>query len=352
MSKGKQESTEIRLARIKQEASDWVIKQSYDFSPEDQDRFFEWLAADPEHAEIYQKRLETWKQLDILADWRPEHSLKPNPDLLEVNEVNSRPLKGLLFWASTVAAVFILAGVLWFTVLEQAVSGPVKLSPGEFAYGYERHLLEDGSIVELNLGAQAFVDFDQDIRRVMLESGEAHFTIAKDVNRPFVVMANGVAVQAVGTIFNVQIQKDVVGVVVSEGRVRVRSETSDEPVVAQHSSDNSVHELEAGQETIINLSEENAQPLVLTLSESELEEKLTWLKQVIHFDKASLSEIVFEFNRRNFRKIVIQDPSIESTQLSVTIRPNNIDDFLTLLELTANIRVERIDDSVVVLRSK
>lgn len=350
--RGNSESAEARIARIKREASDWVIKQSYDFSPEDQDTFFEWLAADPEHAEAYQHRQETWKHLDVLADWRPEHSAKPNPDLLAGNQ-RVRPSKRKGFaWACAAAAVLTLGCILWFTVIGDGYSGPGKLSSGEFALGYERHVLEDGSIVELNLGSQALVEFSEDIRLIILESGEAHFTIANDAGRPFIVMANGVAVEAVGTKFNVQIHRESVGVLVTEGRVRVRANAFAGPVPSHYPEDDSAQELSASQQAVIEFGEPHSKPRVQVLSETELEEKLTWLKQVIHFNATALSEIVFEFNRRNYRKILIEDPSIEDIQLSVTIRPNNIDDFIKLLELTANIRAERMDDSVIILRSK
>lgn len=352
MSKGHSESNDARLARIKREAADWVIKQSYDFTPEDQDQFFEWLAADPEHAEIYQQRLGTWKQLDILADWRPEHSLKPNKDLLEGTQKKRSWFGRKAQVSLALAATLVLGCIAWFTIFH-ATDGPVPLTSGEFARGYERHVLDDGSIVELNLGSQAFVEFNKDLRRVSLASGEAHFTIAKDPDRPFVVEANGVVVQAVGTIFNVQIEEDSVNVLVTEGRVRVGASRFDEPVDEQPVEKfESSQELTAGQQTRIDLREEKIMPKVETLSEEEVENKLTWLKQVINFDDAPLSDIVVEFNRRNYRKIVIEDPSIADVRLSVTIRPNNIDDFVELLELTADIRAERIDNAIIILRSR
>ncbi|MDA0347917.1 MAG: FecR domain-containing protein [Verrucomicrobia bacterium] len=352
MSKGNKDSEDSRRARIKQEASDWVIKQSFGLTAEEQDAFFEWLAADSEHAEFYATRQKTWKHLDILADWRPEHSLKPNPDLLDVATQSQNRWGKFIRLSFATAAVLTLGSVLWFSVLDDAFSTPKRLSLGEFARGYERHVLADGSTVELNLGSQASVKFDKSYRRVTLESGEAHFTIAKDVNRPFVVMANGVSVQAVGTIFNVRISEESVDVLVTEGRVRVDSRNFGEPVDELVPLEETIQELTAGQNTIINLKEEVPMTIVQTLSAAELETKLTWLKQVINFDAAPLSDIVFEFNRRNYRKIVIEDPSIEGTRLSVTIRPNNIDDFVELLELTSNIRAERIDNSVIILRSK
>ena len=83
MKKKNPDSENEKRARIKKEASDWVVKQSFDYSPEDQDAFFEWLAADPQHAGAYASHQEAWKRASILADWRPAHSLKPNPDLLD-----------------------------------------------------------------------------------------------------------------------------------------------------------------------------------------------------------------------------------------------------------------------------
>ena len=94
----------------------------------------------------------------------------------------------------------------------------------DFLTRYERYELDDGSIVELNRGAQATVEFTEKNRLVSLDSGEAHFTIAKDSSRPFIVTARGVAVQAVGTIFNVKINEDSVNVLVTEGRVLVDHE--------------------------------------------------------------------------------------------------------------------------------
>ena len=349
MNKGNSESNDSRRARINAEAADWVIKQSYDFSPEDQDAFFEWLAADPDHAEAYQQRQETWKHLDILADWRPEHSLKTNRDLLDGDKAKQPTQNKYLVWALATAAVLTLGCLLGLSILTNGFSGSLKLSAGEYALGYERHVLEDGSTVELNLGSQATVDFSKDRRLVVLESGEAYFTIAKDPKRPFFVMANGVSVQAVGTVFNVQIRNDSIDVLVTEGRVRVQPEDYD----GSSEEDNArVRELTAGQQTIYDFDTDVCCPEVTTLSDAELENKLTWLKQVLYFDAAPLSDIVFEFNRRNYRKLVIEDPTIEDTRLTVTIRPNNIDDFVELLPAISDIRAERMGDSVIILRSK
>src|SRR5688572_28713120 len=63
----------------------------------------------------------------------------------------------------------------------------------------ERHVLPDGSIVELKAGANIAVTFTESLRRVALTSGEAHFQVASNPLRPFIVSASEVEFRAVGT---------------------------------------------------------------------------------------------------------------------------------------------------------
>jgi len=58
---------------------------------------------------------------------------------------------------------------------------------------------------------------------VRLVRGEAHFTVAKNPARPFIVEAGGVAVRAVGTAFDVRHADGAIEVLVTEGKVHVRA---------------------------------------------------------------------------------------------------------------------------------
>jgi transmembrane sensor len=64
----------------------------------------------------------------------------------------------------------------------------------------------------------------------LLKQGEAFFEVAKDPNRPFVVSAGSKRVVAVGTKFSVRRDADSVGVVVTEGKVRVDDVDTDGPI--------------------------------------------------------------------------------------------------------------------------
>ncbi|MCS9086799.1 FecR domain-containing protein, partial [Pseudomonas aeruginosa] len=90
-----------------------------------------------------------------------------------------------------------------------------------------RHVtLPDGSEVELDLKTHlSFANF-RDIRRVVLDNGEAYFHVTHDTAHPFVVRAGKGSITVTGTRFNVWKYQDNVVVTVTEGSVKVRSEGS------------------------------------------------------------------------------------------------------------------------------
>ena len=101
------------------------------------------------------------------------------------------------------------------------------LSSHQRAQDNIRHVtLPDGSEVELDLKTRlSFANF-RDIRRVVLDDGEAYFHVTHDTAHPFVVRAGKGSITVTGTRFNVWKYQDNVVVTVTEGSVKVRSEGS------------------------------------------------------------------------------------------------------------------------------
>lgn len=331
------------------EASSWVIKRFRGFTAEEQDAFFDWLAADPENEACFAECQAVWKDLDLLAEWRPEHSAKPNPDLLD-RPVPSRHRRRIVRWIWSVglAACVAMAAVFWVMLPRSPQPDAIRLAAGAAAQGYEWHRLEDGSVIELNRGAQASVHFDRRTRWVELERGEAHFTIAKD-GRPFVVTAGGVLVQAVGTVFNVRIEDDAVDVLVTEGKVKVGASIVGKKGRKLVEPESLLAELNAGHRSVVGISNQKPETNVVSVTSEEIERELSWLEALLDFRDEPLSSIVMEFNRRNSRKIVIEDPAISDIRLTAAIRPHNIEGLVELLELTTPVRAKSVDDNIVVL---
>lgn len=348
MSKGDETRNSSKEERIKQEASDWVAKHDRGFTAEEQDAFFEWLAEDPKHSEIYSDRELVWKEMNVLADWRPEHSLEPNPDLLAVPPKQSR-----VAWIgalSGIAALLVLGLFLWSPLERSGQNEPVMLAAGEAARFYEYHVLEDGSVVELNRGAQVSVRFAKDKRLIDLLSGEAHFTVAKDANRPFIVRARGTAVQALGTAFNVLLSSDEVEVFVTEGSVLMNPSiaTMRESIIDE--LDPLVRELSAGQRSVVDLGSELIAPVIEEIPIDDIERRLAWRNEMLDFTETPLSEVILEFNRRNHTQLVIGDAAIKDLPVSGSLRPSNLDGFVEMLVLMDNVKVERDGLSKIILR--
>ena len=96
--------------------------------------------------------------------------------------------------------------------------------------GEQRTLtLEDGTRIQLNTDTRAVVRYDERLRRVELEKGEAMFEVARRPDWPFVVTAGDRQIRALGTAFVVRREAEVLAVTLVEGKVTV-TPTVDEQV--------------------------------------------------------------------------------------------------------------------------
>ena len=191
-----------------------------------------------------------------------------------------------------------------------------------------RQTLPDGSVVELRDGADISVDFSGPLRRVTLVRGEAHFAVAKDFTRPFVVTAAGVSVRAVGTAFAVQMSAATVEVLVTEGRVAVDpAATPDAPPLAL---------VEAGHLAIATPI--NAQ--VTAIAEAQMTYRLAWRVPRVEFSATPLSEAVLLLNRYSAVRLSLADDSLAGLRISGLVRADNADALVRLL--VANYEVAAI----------
>jgi transmembrane sensor len=182
----------------------------------------------------------------------------------------------------------------------------------------------DGSEVTLNTNSEIRVAVTERERRVELQQGEAFFKVAKDSQRPFVVVVGDQRVVAVGTRFSVRRNEEDIQVVVTEGKVRLESTGSLQPVAAG---------------TIARAS--NAGVLLQKTDLAAAEEFLSWREGILVFRETTLADAVNEFNRYNIHKIVIADPGVAALRVAGNFRANNVAAFVRLLERGYPLRVER-----------
>ncbi|MDP3070063.1 MAG: FecR domain-containing protein [Opitutaceae bacterium] len=336
--------------RAADEAAAWVLRCDRGLTPGEQDDFSQWLARDSRHREQWARHRRHWARLAPLAQWRPEHSARPNPDLLAPA---ARPMSR--WWLAPLAAA---AAVVLLLALRSGAP-PEAGSPAPVAStvvrepASTRRILEDGSLVELNRGAVLHQAFTATARQVRLERGEAHFTVIKDQARPFIVTAGGVDVWAVGTAFNVRFDAASLEVLVTEGRVRL-SEVRPTPP-APHEPAASlpaplVPALNAGQRAVVSFTGEAHPPRIATLTAGEIERVLAWQHRMLDFTSAPLAEIVVEFNRRNRVQLAVPDPELAAVRISASFRSDNVEGFVRLVELGFGVQAERRGETEILLR--
>lgn len=343
-------SDSTRRQRIREEAARWIMKRDAGFTAAEQDEFFEWLAASPQHAEAYTALQAVFKRMDVMVEWRPLHAIEPNPDLLAAPA--ARPARRrVLAWLGGMAAVLALGFALWSTRTVDSSPVPTRLAAGDTAQSSERHALEDGSVVVLNRGAQVAVRFEAKRRVLDLVSGEAYFQVAEDKSRPFVVRVGGVAVTAVGTEFNIALTANRLEVLVTKGRVRVEppptthlaAGTTPRPAITEQT-------LDARQAVVVPTDAPESPWIVETYTPQIVEQKLAWKNDLVDFRAAPLAEVILEFNRRNHTQLVIGDEALGQEPINGKIRLGNLDSFLEMLDVTHHIQAERHGTSKIVLR--
>lgn len=334
--------------KIEHEAAFWVVRLERGLTAAEQDQFLEWLGADRRHGEELARQKAGWTRLNLLSDWRPVHGSRPNCDLLAPPLTTDPRRRWRDAWVvpSMLAAAAAIALGVFLSLSEKSPQAPSV----QFASGHilpiERRTLEDGSVVDLNRGADLTVSYSAAERHITLLRGEAHFQVMKDPKRPFVVSAGGVNVRAVGTAFDVQRRATAVEVLVTEGTVDVRAAVppGGPPMVAPA-------RIEAGHRCVVSLTQ-SPSPTLAAVTREEIARVLAWQPTQLDFTEAPLRAIVAEFNRRNPPfQLVVADLALAETPLSASLRSDNVEGFLRLLEGGFDVQVERSGNVVTLHRT-
>jgi transmembrane sensor len=220
--------------------------------------------------------------------------------------------------------------------------------------GYQRIVLEDGSVLQLNTNTKLRVALSEVERRVQLDHGEAYFEVTHDVARPFVVQAGSRRIVAVGTQFSVRRDRGDVRVSVTEGTVRLAGdELVGEEGRADPQAPKTSRTPDAGADPRrMHTSEAALLPAgtIAWIASTgtvrvehrplpEVESQLTWRTGTLVFHNQPLGEVVTEINRYNRRHFVITDPALATLSFAGNLKPTDpqsLIDALRTLDIEAD----------------
>lgn len=323
-------------------AATWLAQREEGFTPEQEIEFLRWRLADPQHSAALQRLEETCTILEQLPLLKGDTRLESPGAMGAARSITARrpfSFRRLVIATTALAAVLAITVVVW-SGLPHDSHGQTYATTSE---GYQRVLLPDSSVAQLNGGTQLTVDFTAANRRVTLAAGEANFHVAKDSSRPFVVTARGVSVRAVGTAFNVRLNEASIDVLVTEGVVRIEREggTPLAPLVLA-SCERAV--VGAGPTT------ESEVISVERLDGTRIQATLAWLEPSMVFVEATLADVISRFNAHNRVQLELGDRDLGTRVVGGTFRQNDVETFVRLLEGGGDIVADRHADGRIVLR--
>lgn len=320
---------------------------------------FTWLAESPRHVEELGYAMALAREIGRLTDTQrrkveeiaaklPSCREAALPHAGEKNVVDLRPAVSLTDRtglsghrrarrpgrAAAVAAVFALAACAGAWTYWKSLGEIQDTQVGE-----QRKLeLADGSVVHLNTDSRVRVHFDGSTRLVMLQRGEALFSVRRDPARAFIVDTGDMRIQALGTQFNVYRKKDGTRVAVLEGAVRV---TQENPGLTTGSAD--VQQLDAGDAAALS------QGRITRRSQSKAADSIAWRQRRLIFRDDTLLDIANEFNRYNRSlRIRVEGELAQRQRFAGTFDADEPEALVAALTADKALRIERSRGEIVI----
>ena len=192
--------------------------------------------------------------------------------------------------------------------------------------------LPDSTKVWLNSDTKISYPADYGLKeRNVTLVGEAYFEVAKNPDKRFIVEAKGMQVEALGTSFNVNAYQNDNKIIASlfSGSVRV-SYDRHVAILKPHES----VKVDLLNRSFARYKDESMQNIAL------------WRKNEITFDGESLEEITHIMSRLYNTTICIEDESLKKVCYIGTIRNNNLENFIDIINLTTPVVYENKGDTV------
>ena len=190
------------------------------------------------------------------------------------------------------------------------------------AIGQQRVVtLADGSKVTRNTGTEITIDYRPGERIVRLVRGQALFDVTHAADRPFSVIVADRKVTALGTLFEVRMDRDKLRVTLLRGRVRVDSH----PTAATPSTLPAPTFLDPGQQFS---AVRHQAPVVQSV---DVAQQLLWRQSLVEFNDEPIGDAIAELNRYSATPIIVADDRVANMRISGIVRTGDADAFTSLV---------------------
>lgn len=312
-------------------AADWCDRLEA-LTPAERRERDAWIAADPEHARVYDAMRRTVLDVALLDAAESLRSMESRKTQFHPHAWLTHVFAAKVSWSVLVG----VAAVVWAVIVVRPQSpAPAKALPQMLAtVTGERSsvVLIDKSVVYLNADTRIAVTYSDHARLLKLARGEAIFQVTKDKGRPFRVVTNIATVTAVGTRFGVDRVGDAVEVRVYEGTVDIAGSGADHRAISR------------GQWLLLDpkrgVSGGTFSP----------EAYPNWRTGWLEADRMPLAYVIARLNRYTNDKIEIADRSLVDVELSGRFRLDNTDGTLQQISALLDVEADKRDHVVLLHR--
>jgi ferric-dicitrate binding protein FerR (iron transport regulator) len=194
--------------------------------------------------------------------------------------------------------------------------------------------LPDGTVIALNKNSViTYPDkFGRKKRKVLLK-GEAFFQVKRDEKKPFIIEAENVEIEVLGTSFNVDARPDkqFVEVIVNTGKVALRSEKGKEIVLLK--GERGIFSKETGE---------------LVKEANKSKNYLAWKTKKLIFEDDCLADVVKDISEVYDINIVLSSPALKDCRLTAIYDNLSLDAILNILKETFDLSVVKKDNIILV----
>lgn len=286
---------------VERQAAEWFALLLDDgATPKDRAHFRSWLERNPAHATAYAELERLWLGASALP---------------EIGCPASQTRRKILKSGGALAVLIAGAGS---AIYLRSSAADYQTGIGETA----RFALPDGSIAELSTASAISLNFTAGQRQVILQQGEAFFTVAPDVSRPFIVDCGQLRSIALGTQFSVGMHDDGITVVVVEHTVRVSSPTQEQDV-------------QEGQSVLF------ANGKLSVPARTDVGTQVSWRDGKLVFISTPFEDVVAKLSRWRRGKMIVMDKTLARRPVSIIVDVRRAGLILENLEHGLPIRIAR-----------
>jgi len=312
---------------------DWRIIAKYlanETNKKEDEEIKEWINVSSENESYFNEIKNIWNKTQEIKDYEKinidlaKKTVKQKIDakIIELKPGNKTGQKRnkLIIDLLKIAAVFVFGIGIWYTYNQ--ISEPQTQTIASNQEKNTEVRLPDGTIVNLNKNStlkypEKFIDNKREISL----NGEAFFNVIKNKNKPFIINANGVKIQVLGTSFNVNAYDNSkqVEVIVKSGKVQLSEKNKETNYIV----------LNAGYKG--TFAKENKQ-LIKTVNANI--NYLAWKTGILKFQNTKLLEVTKTLEKHYNINVLIKDSKLKDLKLTAKFDNKPLNSVIEILKIT------------------